>query len=240
MTVMFVLKTSDGIMLIDSGFSTKLDSLLLPGLAKLGIDPASVKVIVISHGHADHFGGAPYFQSHFGTRIVASDADWETMKTPPAMMPPNPDPWMLAKPPTRDTVVGDGGEIVLGDLHVKAYLIPGHTPGSLAFIFPVKDKGHPHTAAIFGGTILDFSRTTPEILHQYIESLAHFADVTRKAKADVELQNHPVFDGMWVKAMALGERKPGEPNPFVVGRQDYQNFLDVISQCAQGSLAQRQ
>ena len=239
-TVEFVLKTSDGYMMIDSGIAPSLETVLLPGLAKLGIDPAKVKTIIISHGHPDHFGGATYFQSHYGTHIVASDADWNMITTPPTMLPPHPEPWMLAKGPTRDGVVGDGGEVVLGDLHVKTFLVPGHTPGSLGFIFPVSDKGHAHTAAIFGGTILAEARTPVEPLQQYVQSLAHFATVTRSAKADVELQNHPVFDDMWLKAKALSERKPGDPNPFVVGVRGYQDLLTVVSECTQGLLAQRQ
>ncbi len=240
-TVMFVLKTSAGILLIDSGYSDKLDTVLLPSLAKLGIDPASVKTIVVSHGHADHFGGAPYFQSHYGTRIVASAADWDVMAAgPPAMMPPHPEPWMLAKAPVRDAVVEDGGEIVQGDLHLKAYLIPGHTPGSLGFIFPVKEGGRTHMAGIFGGTILDAGFISTEGLRQYVQSLAHFAEVTHARNVDVELQNHPFFDDMWVKADALASGKTGAANPFVVGDAGYQSFLTVMSECMQSTLARRQ
>src|ERR1700676_2034050 len=94
-TVMYVLKTSAGIMLIDSGYSTKVDSVLLPSLSQLGIEPATIKYILIAHGHPDHFGGAPYFQTHYGTRVVASSADWDVMSRPPAILPPNPLPWML-------------------------------------------------------------------------------------------------------------------------------------------------
>jgi metallo-beta-lactamase class B len=239
-TVMYVLKTSAGIMLIDSGYSNKLDSVLLPSLSQLGIKPAAVKYILIAHGHPDHFGGAPYFQTHFGTRIVASAADWKVMMGPPAILPPNPLPWMLAKGPTRDVVVGDGDEIVLGDMHVKAYLIPGHTPGALGFIFPVKDKGRTRTAAIFGGTILDTRLISTDGLQQYVKSLAHFGDVSRERKVDVELQNHPMFDDMWMKADALAARKKGEVNPFVVGAPDYQSFLKVMSECIQATIALRE
>ncbi len=239
-TAMFVLKTSAGVMLIDTGFSDTVESTLLPQLAKLGVDPASVKTIIVSHGHPDHFGGAPYFQMHYGTHIVASEADWDMITKPPAMLPPHPEPWMTATGPSKDVVVGEGGEVVLGNMHVKTFLVPGHTPGSLGLIFPVKDHGKTRMAAIFGGAILAEARTKPEFLKQFVQSLAHFGDVTRQDKVDVELQNHPAFDDTWVKAQALRERKPGAPNPFVVGQKDYQNFLTVISECTQGLVAQRE
>ena len=239
-TVEFVLKTSAGFLMIDSGIASSVDTVLLPGLAKLGIDPAGVKIMIISHGHPDHFGGATYFQTHYGTKIVASDADWPLINNPPTLLPPHPEPWMLAKGPARDAVVNDGGEVVLGDLHVKTFLIPGHTPGSLGFVFPVRDAGHVHTAAIFGGAILAQARTPLEPLRQFVQSLAHFADVTQKGKVDVELQNHPAFDDTWVKSQELGKRKPGSPNPFVVGARGYQDFLTVVSQCTQAMVAQRE
>lgn len=239
-TVMYALKTSAGIILIDSGYSTKVDSVLLPSLSQLGIKPAEVKYILIAHGHPDHFGGAPYFQTHYGTRVVAAAADWDVMSKPPAILPPNPLPWMLAAGPTRDIVVGDGEQVMLGDTHIKAYLIPGHTPGALGFIFPVKDKGRTRTAAIFGGTILDPRLISTDGLQQYVKSLTHFGEASGERKVDVELQNHPVFDDMWMKTDALAARKAGEPNPFVVGAPAYQSFLKVMSECTRATIALRQ
>jgi hypothetical protein len=37
----------------------------------------------------------------------------------------------------------------------------------------------------------------------------------------------------------LKRRKPGESNPFVVGRGDYQNFLQVMEACAEINIARR-
>ena len=45
--------------------TAQVESQLLPGFRTLGLDPAQVKVILVTHGHADHFGGASYFPEHF-------------------------------------------------------------------------------------------------------------------------------------------------------------------------------
>lgn len=56
---------------------------------------------------------------------------------------------------------------------------------------------------------------------------------------DVEIQNHPLYDGFLTKLQRLKTRKAGEPNPFVVGRESYQRFLSVMSGCTRVQLARR-
>ena len=48
----------------------QVESQLLPGFEKLGLDPAQVKVILVTHGHADHFGGGPTFRSGLDQRFT--------------------------------------------------------------------------------------------------------------------------------------------------------------------------
>lgn len=77
----------------------------------------------------------------------------------------------------------------------------------------------------------------PVKCQQFIDSLQHFEQWTKKTKVDVELQNHPVFDGFAEKLAAVGARKPGEPNPLIVGQPNYTKFLDVMTECARTTLA---
>ena len=56
---------------------------------------------------------------------------------------------------------------------------------------------------------------------------------------DVEIQNHPMYDGFVAKLQRLARRTPNEPNPFVIGREGYQRFLDVMSGCTEVQLARR-
>jgi metallo-beta-lactamase class B len=46
--------------------------------------------------------------------------------------------------PKHDAEVREGEPVVLGDLKVMPFAIPDHTPGSMAYIFPVKDNGRTH------------------------------------------------------------------------------------------------
>ena len=241
-TVVYAIPTSAGIILIDSGYGNEVESVLLAQMKMVGLDPAQVKTLILTHGHGDHFGGAAYFQDHYGTHIVESAADWDLMEhppQPPAGFAPKGPPPAPVTPPRRDIVAEEGKPIVLGDEKVTPVMVPGHTPGSMALIFPVKDGGKTHIAGLYGGTVLLTRILKDEQLQQYLKSLEHYKEVARKMKVDVEVQNHPLYDGMPEKLAALKDRKPGSPNPFVVGPGSYAKFLDVQSECMQAALARR-
>lgn len=239
-TAVYAITTSAGIFLIDSGYAADVQSILLDGMKKLGLDPAQIKIVAITHGHVDHFAGAPYLQEHFHPHVYVSQPDWDLMEHPPAARggkaPKGPAPEI----PKHDMVITEGQPIVLGDLKVTPVFIPGHTPGSMGLIFPVKDNGKTHMAAIFGGTMMgSVLNGSMDELEQYKKSIAHFKDETMKAKVDVELQNHPLYDNFQDKTTKLKERKKGEPNPFVVGPSNYQKFVDVMTYCLDAQIDRR-
>ena len=239
--VVYVITTSAGLMLIDSGWRKDVESVVLPGLNTLGLDPAKIKLIIVAHGHPDHYGGSEYLQERFGARVVLSAADWDFMANPPP--PPAgrnaagaaaPAP---SKTPLRDMVAVEGQPITLGDENVTPVFIPGHTPGSLGLIFPVKDQGKTHVVGIVGGGFI--AQGPPSQVQQFIDSLVHFGEWTERMKVDVELQNHPVMDNFGEKLTALRARKPGDPNPFIVGQENYTKFLEVMTECARATLERR-
>jgi len=236
-TTVYVIQTSAGLLMIDALSANQVDSQLLPGFEKAGLNPSQVKMILVAHGHGDHFGGSAYFQEHFGSKVYVSAPDWNLMENPPARGrgpagPPTPIP-------KHDGEIKEGEAITLGDLKVTPVAVPGHTPGAMGFIFPVKDNGTAHTAAMFGGVWLTPGLLSDEALQTYLGSVLHFRDETRKANVDVLLQNHMLMDPIQEKLDKLAARKRGDPNPFVVGAADYQKFLGVMEGCTRVNIARR-
>ena len=237
-TVVYVVQTSAGLLMFDSLGTAFLNNQLLPGFQALGLNPADVKMILLGHGHADHFGNAPYFQEKFGTKVYLSSVDWDFMEHPPAGrngQPPAPPQGL----PKHDQIASEGQPIVLGDFKVTPVSIPGHTPGALGYIFPVKDNGKTRMAALYGGTVLTPGIISDEGLQTYLQSVARFKEATRKAKVEVEIQNHPLMDPIQAKLDRLKTRTKGQPNPFVVGTKGYQTFLDVMSICTEANIERR-
>ena len=111
----YAMTTSQGIILIDSGYTDRVETVVIPGLKKLGLDPANVKYILLGHGHADHFGGARYFQEHYGTKVGTTAADWDghpSGESARRTRRPN------QSRPKRDLVLAEGQPVTLGDVTV--------------------------------------------------------------------------------------------------------------------------
>ena len=220
----WAVKTSDGIILIDTIFDYSVEAEVVEGLKKLGLDPSTIKYAVVSHGHGDHSGGAKYLQDRFGTRIVMGAPDWELVARSTR------DP-----APKRDIVATDGQQLTLGDTTLTLYLTPGHTPGTISTLVPVKDNGRSHLMAAWGGTAFNFPRT-PENFKTYINSAQRFREIVARAGADGVIANHTTFDGTKVKVPALASRAAGAPHPYVIGNAAVQRYLTVAEECAKAAL----
>jgi metallo-beta-lactamase class B len=133
-------------------------------------------------------------------------------------------------------VIAEGQPLTLGEETITPVALPGHTPGTVALIFGVKDRGKAHVAGLLGAPML--IPPPDEQVQRHINSLEHFGDIGRQMKVDVELLNHPMMDGAASKLARLQTRTNG-PNPFVIGWNSYQRFLTVSSECLKGVLVRR-
>jgi metallo-beta-lactamase class B len=222
--------TSAGIILIDALWDYSVEDQVAGGLKKLGFDPATLKYVVVSHGHADHAGGARFLQERFGARVIMSDPEWNTLAK-------NSEPWPK---PTRDLVASDGQKLTLGDTTLTLHVTPGHTPGTISTLIPVRDGGKPHLVAAWGGTAFNFTispgKDARYWFQTYSQSAQRFRDVVTKAGADALIANHHSLDQSQRKLAALANRKPGTPHPYVVGNDAVRRYLTVADECAKANL----
>ena len=70
----YLVKTGDGYILIDTGFSTKRTD-FEKELESAGVRPGNLKLIVLTHGDFDHTGNAAYLRKKFGTEIAMHEGD---------------------------------------------------------------------------------------------------------------------------------------------------------------------
>jgi metallo-beta-lactamase class B len=213
----WAITTSQGIIVLDTIFDYSVEDEVVGGMKKLGLDPATIKYAVVSHAHPDHDGGARFLQEHYNTRVIMSPADWDVLdKT-------------TGTKPKRDLEATDGQKLTLGDTTITLYITPGHTPGTISTVLPVKDNGAPHLAALWGGVGLNADR---ESVQTYLRSAQRFSGIVKQAGADIILTNHTDWDRSKINLPLLANRAPGSPNPYIVGNAKVLNFMKVAEECA--------
>src|SRR5579863_3621613 len=209
----WAVKTSQGIILIDTLFGYAAQDAIVDGLKKVGLDPADIKYIIVSHAHGDHDGAVKFLQDTYKPRIIMGPKDWELSARE-------------ADPPRHDMEATDGQKVTLGDTTVTIYITPGHTAGTLSVLVPVKDHGQPHLAMEWGGTALG-GGTSKEMLESYISNAGRLKDISEGSGADVIIGNHTEYNDALNRLERTKARQAGEPNPWVVGKREVQNYLTV-------------
>jgi metallo-beta-lactamase class B len=225
----WALQTSAGIIIIDTNFAWATEPEIIEGMTKLGLNPRDIKYVIISHAHGDHDQGAAELQKRYGAQVVMGAPDWDaTLKRPPTA---------TGGVPKKDISVGpEGRKLTLGDTTVEIVATPGHTVGTLSYVFPVKDQGKTVMVAYSGGTLTGAFGTDGARWDEYIASQRKIAKAAADAGASVLLSNHSEYDGAYTKARLLAApRQPGENHPFIVGADGVQRYFTVMTECAMAS-----
>jgi metallo-beta-lactamase class B len=225
----WALQTSAGIVIIDTNFAWATRPEIIEGMTRLGLKPEDIKYVIISHAHGDHDQGAAELQERYSAQVVMGAPDWDATLKRPATAP--------GGVPKRDISVGpEGRTLTLGDTTIEIVATAGHTPGTLSYIFPVKDQGKPVIVAYSGGTLTGAFGTDAARWDEYIASQRKIAKAAADAGASVLISNHSEYDGAYTKARLLAApRQPGENHPFIVGTDGVQRYFTVMTECAMAS-----
>ena len=153
----WAIRTSQGVILIDAlNNADEARQLIDEGMRKVGLDPADIRFVIVTHAHGDHYGGLDYLRPRYKPAVVMSEADWRQAEGRLEF-----DSALWGRPPrfdaARDRKMSDGSRLVLGDTAVTAYLTPGHTEGTLTLVFDVTVGGKTHRALLWGGIASIFS-----------------------------------------------------------------------------------
>jgi metallo-beta-lactamase class B len=214
---------SQGTIVIEALFDYAAEEEILGGLKKLGLDKNNVKYVILSHAHADHDGGAKLLQDEIpGVHLVYGAEDWDAIDKSANH---------AGGKPKRDMVGADGMRISVGDASVQIVTMPGHTPGTLSYLFEVRDNGKPLRVAYPGGTAIPFNAAAA-YYDGYIASTKKMAKAAADYGATALITNHSEFDNALFKAHSAASRKPGEANPFDVGANGVANYFTVVEDCA--------
>jgi metallo-beta-lactamase class B len=190
---------------------------VLAALAERGWRAAGV---LVTHGHFDHFGGTPYLQRTYKPRVLMSAADWDFIAASPQRN---------RELPARDVSVTDGQTLTLGDTTLTMMLTPGHTPGSIAILIPVKERGKQYVAFMPSGGFAAPDR-------QALAALERALDVAKKQRAAALLSGHPGIYGDTLAQMETRRKNPDSPNPFLYDEGRFARYLSIAYECTKARL----
>ena len=207
----YIVDTGDGLVMLDTEIGDTDAAMMVADMKAIGLDPSQIKVILISHEHFDHYGGVQYLKRSAcpDAKVAMSLTGWNMLQS----VPPE---WAYIgpRPQSVDIYLTDGMKIKIGSVIFQITATPGHSPGCLSFIFPVTDNGEKHVAGIMGGSAVWPTQAETKL---YKASVEYFSAVAKSAGCDVGLIFHPKEADF----AQLRIRKPGEPNPFVIGTEKF-------------------
>ena len=120
-------------LIIDSGMDKDIGQSILKQVKKLGLTPTA---LLITHAHADHFGGAHYLVRQTGLKVYATRVEASVMSGPileplylfGGAQPPRElqHKFFLAKPCIADVIL-EGNERMVDQIPLEVISLPGHS-----------------------------------------------------------------------------------------------------------------
>lgn len=150
----YLIKTAQGIILVDTGLAMGR-SKFEQALAKEGVKPGEIKLVIATHGDLDHIGNCAYLQKKYGLKIAVHDGDADLCRTGKRISNRKRKSSMLSRirwsilnallikplmkkfplePFEPDIILYDGYDFGNIGFEAKVIHIPGHTCGSIGIL----------------------------------------------------------------------------------------------------------
>lgn len=224
----YVLKTPNGYFLLD-GLNSTADAtdITVPGLQAVGIDPATLKGIMPTHGHGDHYNGAKYMQDTYGGPVYIGSEDAVALT---AANPRNAANFAGSITTTSlPNSVLTPQILSVDGLSLTMLSTPGHTVGTFSGILPASLNGKTYKLVFWGGT---GTPTTVPLAKQYLDGSERLYQLAKSENVDGTIHTHPFVDGSLAKVDAIANGTAGGKNPFLIGNASTLRSLSILRECS--------
>jgi metallo-beta-lactamase class B len=233
----YLVTTSQGLILINSSLTTSVP-LIRKSVETLGFHFNDVKILLISHAHADHDAGSAAIKRLTGAKYMVMDADVEAVESGGRTDFQYGGSAENRYPATKvDRVLHDGDEVKLGGVVLVAHKTPGHTKGCTTWTMKVREDNKSYNVVIVGspnvnpGYKLVGNAAYPTIAQDYELTFR----TLKSLPCDVFLGAHGAYFGMEAKFALM---KPGGTNPFV-DPEGYKSYVAEREQAFRAELAKQ-
>ena len=169
----------------ENGMVASIDRTLADQLGQLGVKPADVSVLGISHMHGDHIGQAAQFTN---ARLVVGKGDFDRLAGRPE------DSLKGWRGAGKQVTLANADVDVFGDGSVVALHLPGHTPDHLALLVKLASGPVLLTGDLYHTTIARQKRAVPGFntsREQTLQSMDKFEKLAKDTGAKVIIQHEP-------------------------------------------------
>ncbi|MGD0279361.1 MAG: MBL fold metallo-hydrolase [Smithella sp.] len=179
------------LVLIDSG-AGKSFSQIVRNIEMLGLNPANISHLILTHCHIDHIGSAPFFKKQYDTKILIHELDARAVEGGDSLKTAA--NWYgTTFPPTAvdRKLKGAHETLTFGREELHGLHTPGHTPGSIALYLDREGKRvlfgqdiHGPFHAAFGSDIEAWKKSMQALLNLDADILCegHFGIFQPKEK----------------------------------------------------------
>jgi metallo-beta-lactamase class B len=186
----WLISSSEGHVLLDSGPSPAGAKLIEGNIAALGFKLSDVKVLINTHAHFDHAGGLAQLKADTGAKVWASRPDEPALEKG-QHFGDNANGLTPFAPVKVDKAFGDEQKLKLGETTLVAHVTPGHTIGCTTWTTQVIDRGRPLNVTFscsisVAGNVLVGNKTYRNIVADYRASFAQLEALP----TDVMLPSH--------------------------------------------------
>lgn len=201
----------DNVTLIDTGLTETPKRKVFPYLRELGFKPNQISLIVLSHGHGDHYQGASAIKKISDAKIaiheldaslIEVDMDGELFRRLHAIYPHTFKAVRekLPRLPKADILLKDGDTLDFGGKTFEVIHTPGHTDGSIC-LYQQQDR------ILFTGDSIG-----GQFLLIYGDPDAYKESIRRLMKMDIEM-------------MLMAHAYPPAKDPVIIKSEKIKNFL---------------
>jgi glyoxylase-like metal-dependent hydrolase (beta-lactamase superfamily II) len=183
----YLIDFSGELVLIDAGAGNS-SSQIVRNIEMLGLNPADISHLILTHCHIDHIGSAPFFKKQYGVKILIHELDAKAVESGDSRKTAA--NWYgTTFPPTAvdRKLKGEHETLKFGSEELHCLHTPGHTPGSISLYLDRAGK-----RVLFGQDIHGpFHRDFESDIKAWKKSMRNLLDLN----ADILCEGHfGIFD----------------------------------------------
>jgi glyoxylase-like metal-dependent hydrolase (beta-lactamase superfamily II) len=165
----YLLRGEGGVVLIDPGPPGGAKT-VIAGAQAAGVQPGDVRLILVSHGHLDHFGALAAVKAWCGAPVAAQPSEPPFSRDRRNALPPAQTlrgsivrwfylllaPLAPFAPLEADLLLEEGADLAPYGVQARAIVLPGHSPGNLGVLTADGD-------ALIGDLLVNYGRPSQPI-----------------------------------------------------------------------------